>query len=93
MKTEQLTLFSDFTGKMENDRSYPCDLFLLSWTLTPPTDVYNFSKEAFRNLADVMSNTGRNQNDMVPNVLFVDYYQLSRATDVAIAMTNRFLTP
>ncbi|HXP06848.1 MAG TPA: phosphatidylinositol-specific phospholipase C domain-containing protein, partial [Acidobacteriaceae bacterium] len=93
MKTDQLQLFADFTGKMENDPTYPCDLFLLSWTLTPITDVYHYSREANRNLADVMSETNANLNDRIPNILFVDYYQLARATDVAIAMTNRLLTP
>ena len=73
--------------------TYPCDLFLLSWTLTPVTNVYHYSKEANRNLADVMSETNANFSDKIPNILFVDYYQLARATGVAIAMTNRLLTP
>jgi hypothetical protein len=84
MSKDQLAKFAAFNGKCKNDSKVPCDLFLLSWTLTPPTDVWGFSQPANRNLGQAMSSVGRNSQGFIPNLLYVDYCQYARATDVAI---------
>ena len=92
MKNDQLNKFASFNGKMKNDPSLQCDLFLLSWTLTPGPNVSGVSAIANRNLGAGMSNVNRNQNGFIPNVLYVDYYERARVTDTAITMNNRFLS-
>jgi hypothetical protein len=84
MSKDQLEKFKAFNGKCKNDSNVPCDLFLLSWTLTPPTDVCAVSNSANRNLGQAMSSVGRNSQGFIPNILYVDYCQRARATDVAI---------
>lgn len=89
MSKDQLAKLAAFNGKCKNDPSVPCDLFLLSWTLTPITDVWDFSKPANRNLGQAMASVGRNAQGYIPNLLYVDYCEYARATDVAIVMNGR----
>ncbi len=84
MSADQLAKFEAFNGKCKNDSKVPCDLFLLSWTLTPPTGVSAVSKSANRNLGQAMSSVKTNSQGFIPNLLYVDYCQFARATDVAI---------
>ena len=91
MKKDQLKKFADYNGRMKNKSNLPCDLFLMSWTLTPIMDINSYVEVPNQNLASEMSNVNRNGYDKIPNILFVDYYEGARVTDTAITMTRRFL--
>jgi hypothetical protein len=54
MKSDQLSKFAAFNGACKHRPDLSCDLFLLSWTLTPPTDVPAFAAEPNRQLASVL---------------------------------------
>ena len=62
----------------------PCDLFLLSWTITVPTAVWLPSRGANAVLADHMAKIGTNPHGRIVNLLYVDYVEYSRATDIAV---------
>ncbi|WP_266159714.1 hypothetical protein [Dyella silvatica] len=84
MKVDQLKKLEHYNGKCLSAPSLPCDLFLLSWTLTPPTGVWLVSKEANRNLAGVIAGIKPNNHGYLPGLLCVDYVEYARATDIAI---------
>lgn len=99
MKDDQLKKYERFIGlccsKQRKDSwecevfsETPCDLFLLSWTLTPPTAVWLFAKEANCNLGQVMSNLPPNQSGFFPNVLYLDYTEYARPTFIAQLLTK-----
>jgi hypothetical protein len=91
MKTDQLEKFDRYDGKCEKRRDLPCDLFLLSWTLTPATDVKRFSVLPNRKLAEEMKALKNpNRFGCVPNLLYADYVESANLTDVALEM-NRAL--
>lgn len=79
----QLPKFDVFNGKCQNDVNVPCDLFLLSWTLTPPTAVWTLARLADKKLVDVVGPIGKNQAGRVINMMYVDYSEYARATDLA----------
>ena len=59
MKADQFNKFARYDGKCRQRPDLPCDLFLLSWTLTPATNVrgvlrYAESKTGRRNEGDEM---------------------------------------
>lgn len=85
MKTDQFTKFANYNGKMKNDQNLPCDMFLLSWTLTPVTGVWFISKEPNRRLGqDILEPRNPNQYGQIINMLYVDYVEFARATDVGL---------
>ncbi len=85
MKNDQLAKFARYNGKCKDDPNLPCDQFLLSWTLTPVTAVWPYSKEANRNLGAVMAGLKvPNGQGCIPNLLYVDYVEYARVTDVAM---------
>ncbi|MFA8449740.1 MAG: phosphatidylinositol-specific phospholipase C domain-containing protein [Bacteroidales bacterium] len=88
MRSDQLNKYYNFTGVAKDGGC--SDLFLLSWTLTPVTDVAKYSKPANGRLYHEMQAIMPNSSGKVPNILYVDYMQLSRATDAAITMNQRF---
>ncbi|WP_064745860.1 hypothetical protein [Lysobacter antibioticus] len=89
MSADQLQKFADYNGMCVGDEALPCDQFLLSWTLTPFTGVWPVSKEANRQLGAWMAATPReNEHDRVINLLYVDYVEYARATDVAMSMNG-----
>ncbi|MCY7295676.1 phosphatidylinositol-specific phospholipase C domain-containing protein [Alteromonas sp. a30] len=89
MKQDQFEKFENFTGQCKKDSSVPCDLFLLSWTLTPPTAVWPVSKEANRALGEAMVELpAQNQYGKIVNMLYVDYVEYARVADVAIIQNN-----
>jgi hypothetical protein len=90
MKTDQFDKFHRYDGKCKYRREVPCDLFLLSWTLTPPTNVRGFSAEANRNLeAAIKELEIPNRSGCVANLLYTDYVDSARVTDVAIELNRR----
>ncbi len=85
MKKDQLDKFRAYNGRCLKNQNLPCDLFLLSWTLTPPTGVWAVSKDANRNLGEVLARLNvPNSFGCVPNLLYVDYVEYARVTDVAL---------
>ncbi|MDP9193891.1 MAG: phosphatidylinositol-specific phospholipase C domain-containing protein [Acidobacteriota bacterium] len=85
MKNHQFDQFEKYTGKMQNAPTLPCDLFLLSWTLTPGTGVWFAAKEANRRLGEyILKTSRRNQFGQMINLLYVDYVEYARVTDVAL---------
>jgi hypothetical protein len=90
MKDDQFKKFVRYDGVMQHDRSLVCDLFLLSWTLTAPTYVWWFSMEANRRLGRYLQELSRpNYYRQIPNLLYVDYVEFARVTDVAIMENER----
>lgn len=89
MKTNQFEKFANYTGKCKNDPNVPCDMFLLSWTLTPPTFVWLAAKEPDRELGNCMTQlVVPNRYGKIVNMLYVDYSEFARVTDVAIAQNG-----
>ena len=85
MKQDQLAKYDAYDGMCASDPELVCDLFLLSWTLTPWTAVWLESKDCNRHLGNVMAETAvPNQYGEVPNLLYVDYCEFARVTDVAL---------
>ena len=89
MKNDQFTKFANYDGLCKNNQSIACDLFLLSWTLTPVTDVALFSKPANRNLpAALMGMAHTNRYGKIVNIVYVDYFELSHAVDTCLFMNG-----
>lgn len=85
MKERQLAEFAAYDGKCTQKPEIPCDLFLLSWTLTPVTHVWKTCKEANLNLGAEMAKLEvPNPRGFIPNILYVDYVESARVTDVAM---------
>jgi hypothetical protein len=92
MKTGQFDAFNNYDGLCEKDPSVPCDLFLLSWTLTPPTFVWLEAKIADRQLGISMPElTIPNRFGKIVNMLYVDYSEFARVTDVALVENGESL--
>ena len=83
MKNKQIEHYQNFTGKC--DDGTPIDFFLLSWTLTPQTveTVESLARKANPHLAAEVQKLPANPNGIV-NILYVDYAQYARPSDVAI---------
>jgi hypothetical protein len=81
-----------FAGKCQNGRT-PCDLFLLSWTLTTTPNVWAGAVDANASLMPVLfmspqyagsnSELLQNGNNYHVNILYTDYVQYARSTDLA----------
>ena len=81
--------YAGFNGTCLRDASIPCDLFLLSWTLTPENnDIWSVSRQANAKLSEYYDRLW-NQNSFgkVVNLLYVDFAEFSRATDLAYQLT------
>ena len=76
--------YQGFSGTCLNNAAVPCDLFLLSWTLTPPTDVWDYSRLANKELVDYLAPVGANRFGKIANLLYTDYVEYSRSVDVAV---------
>jgi hypothetical protein len=83
--------YDGFTGTSYNEVKVPCDLFLLSWTLTPDTDVWSYAQEANGALVDNIPSDLLNKPGYAINLIYVDYVSYARATDVA-CVRNGFMT-
>lgn len=84
MKADQLRKFDNF-----NDKDPHCDLFLLSWTLTPGgfphiPFVPSLCKPANRRLGADMAHLVPNKYGCIPNLIYVDCVESARVTDVAL---------
>jgi hypothetical protein len=85
MKADQFAKFEAYDGRCKNDPAVPCDLFLLSWTITPPTGVWFASQPANRGLGAGMTMLAvPNRHGKIANMLYVDYVEYARVADVAV---------
>jgi hypothetical protein len=85
MKADQFAKFKSYHGQCANRPDVPCDLFLLSWTLTPPTDVPQFAKIADPHLnRDLAAIVIPNEFGKRVNLLYADCVD-TWLTDVAIS--------
>lgn len=88
MKNDQFKKFESYNGVCRNSNER-CDLFLLSWTLTPPTDVQDASKPANRHLGQAITElTIPNTNGKIVNLVYVDYVEYARVTDVCLYLNK-----
>jgi hypothetical protein len=89
MKADQIDKFNKYTGVCKKVNE-PCDLFLLSWTLTPPTGVWYTCGDPNRYMGEVVQEqmTIPNQYKMIPNLLYTDYVEYSRITDIALWLND-----
>jgi hypothetical protein len=93
MQEHQFENFENYTGKMAHDKNLPCDLFLLSWTLTPATGVWFAAQAANRRLGEyILKLPRRNRHGQMINLLFVDYVEYARVTDVALLRNGERVT-
>ena len=83
--------FSGTCYNQYNGASIPCDMFLLSWTLTPITDVWDRAQKSNGALVDNIPPVHANTLGRAINLIYVDYVSYSHATDVA-CVRNSFVT-
>lgn len=88
----QLPKFSGYTGICQ-DGTTPCDLFLLSWTLTPVTDVWAYSQQANAVLGSGLAGVGANRAGRIINMLYTDYLDYARSCDVALVRNGCTAAP
>jgi hypothetical protein len=89
MKKDQFDKFAKYNGFCQNKKDVPCDLFLLSWTLTPPTAVWEASKPANRNLGQAITELAiPNSHHQIVNLVYVDYVEYARVTDVSLYLNH-----
>jgi len=87
VKKDQTEKYEAYNGFCDPDETVPCDLFLLSWTCTSPigAGVWQVSKDVNRHLGDYMVNLPMpNAKGFYPNIIYVDYCEFARATDVVL---------
>jgi hypothetical protein len=87
VKTDQTEKYDAYNGYCAPETTVPCDLFLLSWTCTSPVGVgvWQVSKDVNRHLGDFMLNlTMPNDDGYYPTIIYVDYCEFARATDVVL---------
>jgi hypothetical protein len=65
-------------------KDWPCDLFLLSWTLTPFVDAIDTARTANQRLVDREGDLGANPHGQRVNLIYTDDVQNSRSADVAL---------
>lgn len=84
MERDQFQKLDNFNGKCEKNASVPCDLFLLSWTLTPVTAVWLYAQDADRVLGrKMMERRQANKYGYFTNILYLDYFEYARPTFIA----------
>lgn len=89
MSTDQLAQFDAYRGACAQPyASTPCDLFLLSWTLTPVTFVEPFAKTANENLDAAFRYKQPNQFGKIANIIFLDYYEGADVLTLCLALNS-----
>jgi len=89
MRSDQFGKFWSYNGTSQNNSGVPCDMFLLSWTLTPAVDIWSV-------VGPPNSGLGYDINDLVTpnsfgqnvNILYTDYIEYSRSTDIAVFLNG-----
>jgi hypothetical protein len=89
MKADQFKKFCSFNGKCK-DKQTDCDLFLLSWTMTPWVRIWAASKPALDQLQSTLATRPpQNAKGKIINLLYVDFVDYARVTETAILQNKR----
>jgi len=89
MTADQTAKFAAFDGKCQNNSSIQCDLFLLSWTLTPVTAVWYYAKQVNPILdSSVRGMANPNSYGQCLNILYVDYVEYADATGICLRLNG-----
>jgi hypothetical protein len=90
MKSDQFKKFELYNGRCKSKPDVPCDLFLLSWTLTPTTNVPAYAKEPNQRLAnDINELKIPNEFGCVVNLLYADCVETAKLTEIAIQLNKQ----
>ncbi len=91
MEADQLAEFAAYNGYCSGAyTTTPCDMFLLSWTLTPwLNSVWDDSINPARDLGPSLNSLQANEYGKIPNLLYVNYFEYTRAPDIAILMNQQ----
>lgn len=88
----KLKLFNGICRNQYTDKGvkkdFPCDLFLLSWTLTPTINAFTLARVANQRLIDYGPKIGVNPSGRVANLIYTDVVQDSRSADLALLHNN-----
>lgn len=89
MKSDQFSKFQNYNGWSSKNPPIGCDLFLLSWTLTPKTLVHTYAEIANAQLASAIIELKiPNQFNQRINIVYVDYFEMARVTDVCLYLNG-----
>jgi len=89
MMNDQFNKFQNYDGTCQNNVSVPCDLFLLSWTLTPAINVWSVVGPPNRGLGyDINDLVIPNSHGQILNIIYADYNEYSRSTDLSIFLNG-----
>jgi hypothetical protein len=89
MMNDQFNKFQSYNGTCQNNASVPCDLFLLSWTLTPAVNVWSVVGPPDRGLGyDVNDLVTPNSHGQILNIIYTDYNEYSRSTDLSVFLNG-----
>jgi hypothetical protein len=106
MRNGQLRNFAAFNGRMQHYPDKPCDLFLLSWTLTPLPDSipntptpWQLARRSNPSLGEEIRSDSQppgisipNAHGKIVNLVYVDYVESARVTDVALFLNGERTT-
>jgi hypothetical protein len=86
MPPDQEQKYADFNGWCKDPDTIPCDLFLFSWTLTPTIQPVSWLADDCDPLlgSELAGLPSPNSHGKAMNMLYVDYVERARVTDVAI---------
>jgi hypothetical protein len=87
MRDDQFAKYRAYNGYCTSDPTVPCDLYLLSWTVTPFTGVWWWAQVADEHLGECMPTLPNDPHRPV-NIVYCDYVEWARATDVALMMNG-----
>jgi hypothetical protein len=89
MKADQFAKFAHYDGKCQ-DRVTECDLFLLSWTLTPRVKIWATTQPAIKHLRDSLSaEPPTNSAGKVMNLIYGDFAGLQDLAGAALEENER----
>jgi hypothetical protein len=89
MVADQFRKFEEYDGRCRDGKT-DCDLFLLSWTITPRVKIWAASQPAMKNLSNSLAQYPvRNKHGKIMNLIYVDFVEFAGVTDVAIAENKR----
>jgi hypothetical protein len=84
MVADQTGKFQGFNGTSQNNASATTDMFLLSWTLTPITDVWAYAGTANTGLGrDINNIASPNAYGQRLGLIYTDYVEYARSADIS----------
>ena len=89
MEADQLGKFAGYDGKCR-DGATECDLFLLSWTLTPRVKIWAATQPAIKNLRGaLLAQPATNAAGKVMNLIYADFTGVQDVTGAALEENDR----